>query len=422
MFFGHLKIILLLGWRNTTRQKRRALVSFLLIFLSTLLLITMVGMMKGQYGQMFRSAIDLYPGPLQITGEGYHEDPNFDRLIYDVSEVTDVLSKNEGVADYTVRFENFALYSSGEESAGGMLVAIEPEKEKTFSKIEESLVDGEFLTPGDEQVVYIGSTFANRLNVKVGDEISFISNDIYYSISSDIVTVKGIFKTNAGDFDAMMAFTPKAYFDTIFVTENVASHIVILPTDIENLEKLKRQINKELDGGPYQVSTWREFLRELVSLIEMDRNFGLIMIGMFFVIIFFVIMIFTLISVHSRTKELGIMRANGTTPNQVAAILFAETTIISLLAIIAGGISGGFVVWYFYHNPVPIENAEALKMAEQYSDMGLQWDPVIQTAFSMFSIFQNMAVIFIMSLLAVIYPILRVNKLKPVEAIAGGKG
>ncbi|MES0489308.1 MAG: FtsX-like permease family protein [Leptospirales bacterium] len=418
----HLKIILLLGWRNTIRQKRRALVSLLLIFLSTFLLIFMVGMMRGQYGQMFSSAIELYPGPIQITGEGYHDDPSYERLIYDVDEVTGPLSDIESVKEYAVRFETFALYSSGDESAGGMLVGVEPEKEKFFSKIEESLVDGEFIQSTDEKVVYIGVVLANKLNVKVGDELSFISSDIYYSIASDNVTVKGIFKTNVGDFDAMMAFIPKPYFDTLFVSENIASHILILPEDPQSLGKPTRQIKKTLDGSIYQVSTWKDYLQELVSLLEMDRNFGYIMIGMFFTVIFFVIMIFTLISVHTRTKEIGIMRANGTTPNLVAAILFTETTIVSILAIILGGLAGAYVVWYLNTNPYPIEMKEALEVAEQYAELGLQWDPVLKTEFSLFLIFQNMVIIFIMSLVAVVYPILRVNKLKPVEAIAGGKG
>ena len=55
----------------------------------------------------------------------------------------------------------------------------------------------------------------------------------------------------------------------------------------------------------------------LVKAMKLDSVFGYITLGIIFIVIFFVIMIYTLLAVFARIQEIGILRAIGTTPNQI---------------------------------------------------------------------------------------------------------
>ncbi len=403
-------MFLKLALRNIAAYKKRTIVTLLLTTITTGLLVFSTAWMDGSHQTMIKNAVEIYPGHIQITGKDFREKPSFDNLIFEAAIIQEKLSQIDGINYFASRFESFVLFSADEKAVGGMLTGIEPEQEKYLSRLASSLLKGEYLTQGDTNQVYIGHEFAKRLKIDLGDEVAFVGNGADYSFAADNLTVKGIFQTGLYGFDAGSAFIAKKYFDQIMAAENYATHFIVLPKRTEKAEELAVEISRVI-GPDYQSASWNQIMADLVKAMQLDSLFGYITLGVIFIVIFFVIMIYTLLTVFARIHEIGILRAIGTTPQQILAMLLLESSLLALISVIIGGLIGGYFAYYFQLNPIVFSGYE-----EQFKQYGLAVS-AMPTAFAPLVIFRDMLVMFVLSVLSTLYPIIKINQYRPVEAM-----
>jgi len=259
-------------------------------------------------------------------------------------------------------------------------------------------------------MVYMGIELAKKLEVEVGDQLSFIGTGADYSFAADNIIIKGLFQTGLFDFDASAAFVNLNYFHTVMGGENMATHFIVLPKKKEAVEELAAIIGNKL-GAEYQSASWQQTMADLVRAMEIDSIFGYITLGIIFIVIFFVIMIYTLLSVFARTREIGILRAIGTSPSQVFRMLIIESIILSLFSIIFGAFIGGSLAYYFFLNPITFTGYE-----EQFKQYGLAAS-AMPTTFAPLIIIRDSVIMFLLAVGSTLYPIIRVTRYHPIEAI-----
>ena len=397
--------------KNIKSNRSRTIVTVLLSAVATTVLVFSTALMDGEHKALLKSAVELYPGYIQITHEGFKDTPSMDNIIGDSSRVIEAIEKNKAVKEFSVRFETFVLFSSDEKSLGGMLCGIEPEKEKHLSRLENSLLKGSYLEKEEGNSVYMGSELAKSLKVDIGDRLSFIGTGADYSFTADNLTVKGVFQTGLFDFDSSSAFVSKSYFDTMFASENKSTHIIVLPAVKEDAFKLSGEINKTLPQKTISQS-WNESMESLVKAMELDSVFGYITLGVFFIVIFFVILIYTFISIYARVKEIGVLRAIGTSRSQVFGMLLFESSVLSFAGVLIGGMAGAYLAYYFNINPLDFGK----EFDEQFKQYGLV-NTELPTDFNILNIIRDMAIIYMLCILSTLYPILKINSFKPVEAM-----
>ncbi|MCI5208566.1 MAG: FtsX-like permease family protein, partial [Candidatus Electrothrix sp. ATG2] len=209
---------------------------------------------------------------------------------------------------------------------------------------------------------------------------------------------------------AATAFLNLAYFEEIMAAENYATHFIVLPEKREQVEELAQEIGKAV-GPEYASESWLQIMAELVKAMQLDSLFGYITLGIIFIVIFFVIMIYTLLTVYSRIREIGVLRAIGTTPRQIFGMLVLESVLLAAVSVVAGGLIGGVIAYYFHINPITMSGFE-----EQFKQYGLAVS-AMPTAFQPLVILRDMVVMFILSVLSTLYPILKINRYRPVEAM-----
>ena len=122
-------------------------------------------------------------------------------------------------------------------------------------------------------------------------------------------------------------------------------------------------------------------------------------------------MIYTLLVIYARVREIGILRAVGTTPGQVLAMLLLESVLLGLASVLLGGLIGGALAYYFHIHPIVFSGFE-----EQFKQYGLALT-AMPTAFAPLIIMRDMAIMFVLSVSATLYPIFKVNRFRPIEAI-----
>ena len=403
-------MLIQLALRNITAYKKRSIVTVLLTTVTTCLLIFSTAWMDGSHKTMIENGVEIYPGYLQITGKEFRDAPSYDHLIFDARAVSRILAGNSDISVFAPRFESFVLFSAEQKAVGGMLTGIVPEQEQHLSRLASSLKTGAYLSSSDQAQVYMGNEFAKRLDLQVGDEVAFVGSGADYSFAADLLRVKGIFQTGLFDFDASSAFISKSYQDKIMATENYATHFIVLPKETELSAQLARELGTTL-GHEYQVASWDQTMASLVKAMQLDSMFGYITLGIIFIVIFFVIMIYTLLAIYARIREIGVLRAIGTSPGQVLSMLLLESGILSLLSVLMGGLIGAALAWYFNVHPIVFTGYE-----EQFKQYGLAAS-AMPTDFAPLIILRDMVVMFVLSMLSTLYPIFKVNGLVPVEAI-----
>ncbi len=396
--------------RNIYAHKKRSIVTTLLTTVTTGLLVFSSAWMDGSHNEMIKSAVEIYPGYLQITQKDFRKTPSFDNLIFDARQVRSSLQEIEGIDTFGQRFESFVLYSSGTRAVGGLFTGIEPLVEKKLSRLFSSLKKGHYLDESDTNVVYMGVELAKKLRVDVGDQLSFIGTGADYSFAADNIRIKGIFQTGLFDFDSSAAFVNKSYFHSIMGGENSATHFIILPKNKQSVEELADRIGNKV-GPEYRSESWFVTMSALVQAMEIDSIFGYITLGIIFIVIFFVIMIYTLLAVHARIREIGILRAIGTSPGQIFQLLITESAIIGLFSVVLGGLIGGILAYYFNINPITFSGYE-----EQFKQYGLA-STAMPTDFSPVNIIRDSLIMFLLSVSSTLYPIVKVTRYHPIEAI-----
>ncbi len=398
-----------LALKNIVFYRGRSITTLLLTFLSALLFIVYVAMMDGSHHSMLKNALEVYGGAIEIYKKGYRDVGGNQYLIRDVAKVEKVLNTTEGITSFTSRYETYGLLSSAEFSAAAMVVGINPEKERSMSKLSSTLVAGDYLSENSGNCLYAGADLVKKLQIKVGDEISFIGSASDNSFAADLFKLCGVFKTGSFEFDASASFITHSYFDELMYTQNKATYLTIKLDKLNMVDEINKIIQSHLDEDLESVS-WKVLMKSMVEAMQVDSVFGYISMSLFFVVIFFVIMIFGFINVSSRIREFGTLRSIGLSRGNVRKLLFYEIFILSSLAIIAATPIGAYIAYFFSVHPIVIQG-----ISETYKEYGIVSDE-IPFAFDLWTISWNVALIFILNFLSIIYPITYINGFKPIEA------
>ncbi len=399
-----------LALRNILKSKGRTLTTLLLSLFTTSLFIIYVAFMDGSHHQIIKSSVEIYTGYAHVNFKGYREESDYENLIENAQSIDDILKNDASIKVYAPRFETYALLSGDEKSVGSMITGIVPSAERSLSKLEASLIQGEYLSDSDTNAIYIGLDLAKRLKVDVGSQVALVGSSIDYSIAADLFIVKGIFKTGLFDFDSQSAFVTKNYLDTVMMSDNKATYFTLNFHDNDHIDQATEALQSKLPSE-YEAVNWKDLLSALVQAMLVDSIFGYITISIFFVVIFFVIMIFSYVNIYTRTREVGLLRALGLTSKDILVILFIEIFLLATLSVLVGAIIGGLIAHYYELHPIVISG-----MAEMYKDYGIVSDEV-PMHFDLFTITWNALTIFILNLLAILYPVIRINKLSAVEAM-----
>ncbi|MDP3464510.1 MAG: FtsX-like permease family protein [Sulfuricurvum sp.] len=409
-------ILLKMAVRELLSHKKRSIVTLLLSAFSTALFIFANALNNGSHNQLIRSSVEIYPGYMQVTNRAFEDNPSFDNLIFDIANVKNRLQGIEEINASAVRFETYALYSTNEQSIGGMFTAIEPENEAEVSRLKRSLVEGEYLTEDDTNALYLGVELAQRLKVGVGDTLSFISTGADYSFAADNLVVKGLFKTKLYEFDNGSGFVNKKYFDEVMSSGNIATHIIMSPTDISQIDTITLNVQKAL-GKELEVKNYKTTLEDLILAMEIDTIFGYITLGIFFIVIFFVIGIFAFLSVYARIRQIGVLRAIGTTPSQVMGMLLIEALILGFLSVGLGGAAGAYATNHYEKHPIEIASLADVDPEEYAKQYNMVAEVTFPAEYNPPKIMVEMLIMLLLNLLTVVYPIVIINRFTPTEAI-----
>ncbi len=406
-----MNLVLRLAWRNIWRHPRRTWLTTGAMMFSNLLLVFMISLQFGMYGLMIDNTLQTFTGHMQVQAPGYKDDQKMRQTVADIIPLANSLRENTDALAVAARATAFALASSEERSYGIAVFGVETEFEPAVSTIPGLIRQGRFLADPNAAEIVIGAALARNLRVEVGDELTILGSGLDGSFAAAVVTIVGVFDSGITDFDRNIAEVPLAYFQDAFYMNGSGHQIVVNTTNTDLVAQVQQQVAAVLPAGEdLVVHDWDALQPGLQQAIKADMSSAFFMYGILVVLVAFSVLNTQLMSVLERTREFGIVMALGLTPGRLGRLVLLETAIMGLMGLILGALLGALVTWWFSVNGFSYPGME--EMGAKFN-LPSRFHPQVTAA----SVLIGPVVVFIFTLIAAIYPALRLNRLHPVEAM-----
>ena len=406
-----MSITLRMAWRNLWRHKRRTWLTVGAMIFSNLILVFAISLQFGSYQMMIDNTLKAYTGHLQIQREGYNDEPKMRSSIENIIPLADRVRQHLDNDKVAARGVAFAITSSEERSYGLQLIGVEPDFEVNVSSLPGLIKQGHYFTDINAAEILIGTVLARNLRVKTGDELTLLGSGHDGSFAAGIVNVSGIFESGTADVDRSMAQLPIGYFQDLFGMEGHGHNIVINAPDLPSVSALQIDVSNMLsDNKELVVLDWMKLQPGLKQAIQADLASAWFMYAVLIILVAFSVLNTQLMSVLERTREFGVMMSLGLKPTRLGALVMTETALMSALGLAIGAVFGFMLTYYL--SIVGFSYPGMEEMAAQFNLPDRMYPSL-----SVLSIMLGPGIIFICSLLAAIYPSLRLYYLQPVSAM-----
>ena len=406
-----MNIVVRLAWRNLWRHQRRTWLTVGAMVFSNTLLVFMISMQFGMYDLMIDNTLKVFTGHMQVQAPGYKDDQKMRQTVPDILPLAGKLRATFPMEKIAARGTAFALASSEERSYGIGIFGVEPLHEPQVSSIPGLVSEGRYLAETDAPEIVIGAVLARNLRVEIGDEITLLGSGRDGSFAAAVATIVGIFDSGVPDFDRNIAQIPIAAFQDVFFMEGAGHQVVISSPSLEDAERVLPDISAALPGDAGLVMhDWDALQPGLKQAIKADMSSAFFMYGILVVLVAFSVLNTQLMSVLERTHEFGIVMSLGLKPGQLGRLVMLETAMLGVIGFVLGAIGGVIVTSYFSANGLSIPGME--EMAANFN-----LPPRIYFQATPWTMALGPFVVFVFTLLAAVYPALRLHKLHPVEAM-----
>ncbi len=405
-----------LAWRNIWRNKRRTLITIGSILFAVLFAIFMQSVQRGAWGKIMNDVVNFYFGYGQIHTKGYWDEQSINKAFEPTDQLQKLEVEGENINAFVPRLESYALAAFRQNSTGVLVVGTHPEREAAMTNLGDRIIEGEYFQTGDKAVV-VASGVAENLEIGVGDTLVLVSQGYHGANAAGKYPVKGLVKFGSPDLNKQMVYLPLAVAQKFYGAENKLTSLAIHLKDKEELESTMSFLKSELDTAQtYEVMDWERMMPELVQAREVDAVGGYIILFILYVIITFGIFGTILMMTKEREYEMGVLLSIGMKRQQMGIMIWLEIVMLGMLGALSGMVAVLPFVYYFYRNPVDFGKfSDDMKAA--YERFG--FEPIFPTALD-WSVFWTQAIIVvIITCILAIYPLLKIRKLKPVEAMRG---
>ncbi len=406
-----MNVILRLAWRNLWRQARRTWLTVGAMVFSNILLVFMISLQFGMYGLMIDNTLRLFTGHLQVQAPGYKDDQKMRQVVPDLTALADRLRAELGNERIAARGWAFGLASSEARSYGIGVYGVEPDFEPRVSNIPGLISEGRYLDDTNAQEIVIGAVLARNLRVAVGDELTLLGSGLDGSFAAAVLEIVGVFEAGVPEVDRNIAEMPLGTFQDVFYMQGAGHQVVVFGDSLREVSALKERVRSLLpDSENLAVHDWDALQPGLKQAIQADISSAFFMYGVLVILVAFSVLNTQLMSVLERTHEFGVSMALGLRPGRLGRLIMLETTMMGLIGLALGAVAGALVTSWFTVNGLSIPGMD--EMAAQFN-LPARVHPRV----NLLTMFLGPVVVLLFTLLAAVYPALRLRKLRIVDAM-----
>ena len=422
----------LLAIRNLVRNRRRLVVTTLLVVSGTFLVTVSRFLTNGLTQDMIASAVQVDSGFLEVAAYGSRERPGLERSLEIKPGLLEALRVSE-VSGLSPRIRSGALLNVGDRSRFVSVLAADFEKERTLTTLHRTVITGRLpkriATPAE---ALAGFRLARALDLKVGDPFFLVTGQLDGSVGALALRLSGIVRTKQTHLDASRIFLSDVAGRELFGTELshprrvFATSVAVGVPDFLAARRVAARLRERLPTPPAErnvrpeesrnfspvVHEWQDLNPAMLELVNISNRKMSIFLVFFVISISFGVLNTVQMSIQERLREFGVLLAIGVKPRGLLRLILIETALLVVPAVVLGIAVSSLLAFYLEANPIQLTGTS---MGRIYENMGLppRWKPLVE-----FSEQWRMALsMSLPALLAGALAARRLFRLNPVETI-----
>ncbi|WP_036384137.1 ABC transporter permease [Muricauda sp. MAR_2010_75] len=350
-----------LSFKNILRKKSRTLLIFGVCFIASLNIFIQIAQknsvqknLRELIGEAISGQFILFNSEEKID---VLESQFSDLGLFDWSDQTTSIIRKE-VPEITVvspRIRFGGMLSYKDESMGINLQGLTSDHLQRLSSIL-NFVEGK--APQEDSDIMISESFAEVLEVNVGDTLVLLANNRDGYLSDDLLVVSGIFKTSGlGQFLIPIGYLNFARGKTITgLQTDEFTEILINFKNLDNLEVNQSQLENALHKmkSSLKIANWSETSPLMNSVVKLWVNLGHLIKVIFIIFSFLIVMNIVIMITNNRKKEIGTMLAFGYSPFTIINSIALEYIIVVVVSVFFSGFLIKILCQSFLSNGIPI--------------------------------------------------------------------
>ena len=331
---------------------------------------------------------------------------DYNKIIEKVNQTIQVKS----IAPFTL---NKGIISSNKNNVVVFIKGVDEKKIGDLSDVKEKTNLGEFEFKDNDNIggIVLGGNLAARLVARVHDTLSVMSPVGMEKSLTQIVqpkilrfVVRGIFDANNREYDKLYSFISISKSQNLFDLGKSVNGVELRLDNINNSDDAKEKLTAAL-GKDLIVNSWYNLHEDLYSIMKIERWTAFTVLSLIIAVASFSIVGSLTMTVIEKRRDIGILKAMGTTNNSIIKIFMFEGILIGIYGIIFGTILGFIVCMLqikfklFPLDPL-VYSIDALPIDMRYTDF-------IYIALCAMGL----------SFIASLYPARRAAKQEPIKAI-----
>lgn len=327
-----------LGFRSLFRQKRRTLITLIVITFGIGCLLLTVGHTTYIDWGLRESTIHSETGHLQvfhpeffdkeeetILQYGLENHDSFARELYGLDEVQLVQA----------RIDLMGLISNGDKSVACVGQGVDPEAEKklrTLFTASGAAFDSLIAYQHEDDCIVLGRGLARSLNAKTGDWLTLLSTTADGALNALDVRVVDTFSSSSSEYDKRAIMLPLVSAQRLLNTSKVQKLIVTIDKT-ERTDVLFEQLASLANEKEYPIALkkWHEQAQYYHQVRQFFGQITGFISVVLFIIVFFSTSNTIVMSIVERTREIGTLLSVGTSHIQTVKMFFFEGLFVGLI-------------------------------------------------------------------------------------------
>jgi len=338
-----------LGIKNLFRQKRRNIITILIIGFAFFVYLFVESLMDGMLNMSIDNIRNFETGDIQIANSEYwknRDDLSLEHLIEWNKELEEHLMHIESVTGVSPELRFSANLNNGIDEMGVIGLGIAQGKYKEVFQTHDYFVEGSMSVLDKNQAV-IGKKLAELMDLKMNDYIILLVRTKEDTFNTIDVEIGGIVHT----------LNPMVNNSTVFISLDLAQErlnadngitMLSLRTSSDRVEPVIQSINEDFRGESLklQAYSWRESAQDMIVYSEVEKQAVAAMMSVVLLIGIVGIINNIVLSSLERKSEIGMMKALGMREWEIVFVFMVESAGIGILGGLAGCLMGLIGVSY----------------------------------------------------------------------------
>ncbi|OGD29814.1 MAG: hypothetical protein A2Y56_14945 [Candidatus Aminicenantes bacterium RBG_13_63_10] len=325
-----------MAFRNIFRQKRRSFLTALTMFGGFILCAVAIGFMDGTFKSMVDTFARSRLGHVQIHAQGYLDRPTLNKVIRDYRDIGRIVEETPEAEAWAPRVYSAGLASAGDRTDACRIIGIDPTLEVQATGFDKKITKGRvFSSPASREII-LGQGLARNLKATLGSEVVLVSQGADGSLANDSYRLVGLVDTGDLAGDRTTAYLRLADAQELLALEGKVHEVVVIARSLDDVASLNDALRRKLEPAGLDVQSWQVFAKSFYLGMQAKlKGNGAIQLVVFIIVAIGVLNT-ALMAVLERRREYGLLKAVGTRPRQVFALIILEIYLLALMSIVLG--------------------------------------------------------------------------------------